>query len=79
MFALVHSKESELEGYFRVVQVEETPFEVHSNLFWVACSSETQADTHMYRVADETIVEKAVVYDYPPTNENADQIPIEVM
>jgi hypothetical protein len=39
----------------RIAQIEETEFEVHSDLFWVDCNSSVTTDGYYYDSSDSTI------------------------
>jgi hypothetical protein len=62
MFALVHTTEVVLDGFCRIAQVAETPFEVHKDLIWVACADDVLADQYVYRVSDGAILPADVVF-----------------
>lgn len=53
MYALISPVEPVKSGY-RVAQVEETPFDVASPLFWVECSEHIKLHPHWYSADDQT-------------------------
>ena len=55
---------SEIPGAYRVSQVEENEFSVHSDLFWVDCDSSVKADFYYYDSNDSTI--KIITHEPKP-------------
>ena len=47
-YALIHVNEPVLDGY-RICEVAEVPFEVHSNLSWHEVNDDVTAETHYWK------------------------------
>ena len=59
-----YMQSEEIPNAVRIVQVEETEFDVGGDLYWIDCANTVKADTHYYDTSDSTI---KVLSDYTPS------------